>query len=1424
MKKRLLMVLVVMTLAGIALAQRADNLRLLFNFENVSGTSVTDPVSGVTAKLMGAATVVEVGKYHVLDLGNASGYLNMTAQAGALVKTLDDFTISACYYVDDEALLSGNGYFLWAFSTSPACTASAGKYMAYRLNAQRMATSTGGYGAESGIEVGAASAKGSWLSVVYRQSGAKGDLLINGKRVGQNTEMPVLSTTFTTVPAFCWLGRPPFSGDNYLRQTLIADFRIYDVALSDAEVQSLAAVARDVEQEYRYGTPGDPTALQTSVEEARAWVQTAIEGYAPNAIAEVQDAINVAEMEIAAGRASQSFLDERQQNLLTALSAAKTTMGFQPKQVFKQSGSYGFIHPGGLVSQQDIDRVKQLLDAGDTRIKQAWNILCANQYSSSEIQTWPTETVVRGGGSGENYMNAARGAAMAWQNALRWKIGGTRANADAAVRILMAWARGNKYVSGNSNLSLAAGIYGHELANAAELMRDYDGWSREDFEEFRQYMVKTWYNPSIDFLRRRHDTWLNARHSSVGQRPGHYWSNWGLCNALCVMSIGILCDDVHMYNQGVSFYKYDHVGTFKDRSSQTTIKNDGCNEFIGNLVPVVLKDERGPFGYLGQMQESGRDQGHALMALGLAIDICQVGLNQGDDLYAYMDDRIAAGIEHVAAYNFGDVDGGELPWITYNYADCGTAWQNAWVQAGGPNAGGKGEYRPFWDRALGYYEGQRGIRLQYAEQASAKICPDGGGGNYSQNSGGFDHLGFSTLTHYRPLVGSSQAITPLSGNIQYNGVTYQNQTNLGGLKYNYTVGKTKAIPADGAEITLQPQLPEGSDDSGQWLWNTGETTRNLTVKAARSYVYRVTYTAPNGTQSQQAFAIAVAGDAPADKMNAEVTVDGTTELVTEKTVLYGAAVTLSAETTTGWTDDFLWDNGQKSSAITIPSLTTSRQYTCQYTNQSGAVSETTFRLNVVPAIPTIDGSMFSGSAAQTQVLAGTTIILGLTIPAAVAPESVTWSDGTVGTTLTVSNVQNDQQFTATYQGQTYTYDIFVKGTSQSYYQLLTTDKGYQLVTSAEELEQLSSDHYFVLATDDADLLLSLQNAPKNGNKALVLSTPADFDNRGTLASLFQIETFDGGFTLRNIDYDGLTLQTEMDHPEQLRTHDQPFACEWSRLLMDYVDGAWVVENGRYTGNYLGLWTPANGLRQGEELACNKTGNDIVQLQIFAIGKSRFHTDYLMQSTDGKEKDATPLLQNPDFTGNGYGWTMTGTWGNQRYNGAVEVWHSNNFNISQKIYGLPDGKYTVTCQMVNGEGSNTAYLYATSGNVTQKAVVATSCKGSTFDAERNKMIASAERGKLSLDIQVQGGSLTLGIAEPSNGTTWLVWDNFTLTLKKNPTGDVNGDLIVDVADIGCVIDVMAGSATVTKAAADVNMDGAVDVADIASIIGIMATNP
>ncbi len=1387
--KRIVRTLLLMLLccAGSVVAQ-TEHLRMHLNFENVSGTSVVDTISGITAKTSGVAKVVEMGDFHVLDLGSGTGYLNLTNKTGLMLRTFDDFTISMYYCVDRNASLSGNGYFLWTFSQLSATTETVGSYFSYRLNAQRLATSMAGWGSEVGMELGVPSPQGRWIHILYRQHGTRGELFVDGTRVQQSSVMPRLKTDVTVNLQNCWLGRPHFTGDNYLKQTLISDFRLYDAALTDAEVGTLADGVAALNEAYLYSTPGDFTALNQTIKNCQDFLATATEDYAPNALSELRDELLVAEAEAEKGRAAQIYLDQLVAALSDKLLSVQQTKGYTPKQpIAYTAGEQGFVHPGALVTQADIDRAKKLIfeDKNEYMVR-AWDILCANQYSQVGATTWPTVNVQRGL-TGDNYMNAARGAAVAYQNALRWKISGDSAHAEAAVRTLMSWCNITEAVTGNTNISLAAGLYGYGFANAAELMRDYDGWSREDFERFKRWMVKVWYNPSIDFLRRRHDTWMNFRHPDCGERPGHYWSNWGLCNVLCVMSIGILCDDVHMYNQGVSFYKYDHQGTFQaDRSQLSMIINDGCNEFIGNLVPVVLPDERGPFGYLGQMQESGRDQGHAVMALCCALDVCQIGFNQGDDLYAYMNDRIAAGCEYVCAQNFAGVAPTDLPWILYEYADCAGVRGSSWKQPCADSRG-TGERRPNWDRIRGYYEGLRGVKMQYADKAAELLCPDGGGGNYNVNSGGFDHLGFSSLTNYRPLIDASEAITPLSGDIVYKGETYENQTNLGGLKYKYWRGPTNAIPADGADITLIPQLPDTVVDTGNWQWETGETTRQITVKAEKSYIYRVTYTAANGAQSTAAFAIAVSGDAQPDPMRQEITLNGVVEQVDEKTILRGNGLVLYAEAATGWTDDYLWNNGATGTIITLSNITQSRTYTCQFANQSGAVSEAHFKINVVPARQHIrvDGGDLQG--AQTEVFPTASVVLELEVPGGTLPTDITWSDGSHGTRYEIPSVEAPLVVTATFEDVTYTYTLTLKDASYTYYtDLLTTDNGYTHIMSTEQIDELADNHYFVLCADEADLMLHLDNGVQNGNKALFYEDAVA--PLSDITTLFTIEPFDGGYCLRNVDYDGLLLQTEMNAAWNIRTHDQPYGISWARFLLQSTGSAWTVENGTYPGNWLGLWTTDGGYLAGEELACNKTGDEVGHYQIFAIPRERFHKDYV--NTHGTEAAATPLditpfIATPDFAGNGWpGWSVTGTFGNQRFNGAAEVWHSTDFTMQQTIKGLPSGTYNISCQMANGEGSNTGYLFASTNmgdeSLEAKAVVTQSCAGSDFDTERDRMAANSGYGLLNVVAYVgDDGTLTFGLKEPSTDTTWLVFDNFRITYN-GPIPDAVDSISQDAA--------------------------------------------
>jgi len=293
-------------------------------------------------------------------------------------------------------------------------------------------------------------------------------------------------------------------------------------------------------------------------------------------------------------------------------------------------------------------------------------------------------------------------------------------------------------------------------------------------------------------------------------------------------------------------------------------------------------------------------------------------------------------------------------------------------------------------------------------------------------------------------------------------------------------------------------------------------------------------------------------------------------------------------------------------------------------------------------------------------------------------------------------------------------------------------------------------------------MLHLAPGKENGNQALYYRTATS--PTADLTSLFTLEPFEGGYCLRNVDHDGLLLQTEMNAPWNFRTHDQPRGISWARFLMRTTGGAWTIENGTYPGNWLGLWTPANGYADGEELACNKQGDEVGHFQIFAIPRATFHHQLLEGTSPEEPRDATVLIQNPTFEGNSWVlWDVQGTFGNQRFNGAAETWHSTGFQMKQTLTGLPIGPYKVSCQMANGDGENTGFLFATECGRTAQAVVSQSCVGSDFDSQRNRMAADERYGRLEVDAYVgEDGTLTFGLQEPTNGTTWLVFDNFQLT--------------------------------------------------------------
>lgn len=1030
MKRFRLLLMFVALLNALGIWAEEANLKLHFNFENATGNAVPEAVSGGTLKgtLQNNAKVEKMGKYHVLNLGSANGYFDMGAGAGKVIAGCTNFTISMYYYVNANQDISGLGNFLFTFSTQETCSSDAGCYYFYALNSQRFAASQAGYGSESSVNANVVSAKGRWVSVVYVLDGSNGTLYVDGQKM-LTAPMPKGNETFSnTSPIYNWIGRSPFAGDAYLANTKVADIRIYDKALTGGEVTRLALTADDYDNEFRHGTQGDLTKLNTTLEEASTIIKGDISIYTADAVAILSDTYEFIKAKSEKETLSQFMIDEYVEVLKTTIQNVKATEGlvFTDTELMPAYDSNrGFRHPGGLHTNADFERIKAQLAAGNEKVTKAYNILKNAEFAQPTCATWPVENIIRGGGSGQNYINAARGATIAYQNALRWKIEGNEACAKHAVDVLMAWANTCKGIGGDSNFALAGGLYGYEFAQAAELMRDYEGWKAKDFETFKRWMLDLWYPTIMRFQRSRNDTWRNWRYdaSHGGQRPGHYWSNWGLCNTLALMSVGILCDDAFIYNQAMSYYKYDQAELAKanypwpwaPENTETDKYNGGLNEYIDNLVPHVAEyaGETGAYGKVGQMQETGRDQGHAQMAAGLAVDICQTAWNQGDDLYSYHDNRIAAGLEFQAAYNF---DGREdLPWANYHYTDCHSAWHQAWVQEG-PNGGSRGEIRPYWARVIGHYEGVKGVKMPFSEIALEKMGIDGG--PTGAVSGPYDHMGYSVLTcTYDGIADEQHRPTLLTPKMEYDGKIIDHNE-LGGLENNYIINVNTALPK-GKTVKLMPQLPEGVVDTGKWNWNTGETTKDITVTTDKSFIYRAIYTNENGIKSEQMFSIAVNADCTPTTVSSSIYSNDTWVGTTEATVPCGSNVTLNVAGASGWGDG-KWSTGQTGTSITLSSLISDKEIKGQFINQGGLAQTITFRIHVKGLQPCalLNNRLVTDSLSLT-ANSNDALVLYAKVPSTIVNAKYEWSNGCTSKYLDLGEGLESGDYTLRVTGEGY---------------------------------------------------------------------------------------------------------------------------------------------------------------------------------------------------------------------------------------------------------------------------------------------------------------------------------------------------------------------------------------------------------------------
>lgn len=448
------------------------------------------------------------------------------------------------------------------------------------------------------------------------------------------------------------------------------------------------------------------------------------------------------------------------------------------------STSGAFVHPGLLHTQADFDRIAQKVAAQAQPWYAGWQVLASNGHTSLSWTPRPATTVYRGGTGPQNYPQLYGDIAAAYACALNWISTGNTAYADKAVQIMNAWSSTLQGLAGDSNVDLAAGIYGYEFAIVGEIMRSYSGLSAANLSAFQSMMLNCFYPINIDFLNRHNNTDIT-----------HYWANWDLCNMASIMAIGVLTDDHAMFDEAVNYY-------------QNGLGNGASAQAVYYLHP----------GYLGQWQESGRDQGHNNLGIGLCGAICEMAWNQGLDLYGYDNNRFLAGAEYVAKANLKQSDGTFLtvPYETYANVD---VKQTAFSTAS------QGDIRPIWALIYNHYVNRKGLAAPWSEKFALSIQPEGGGGNYGTTSGGYDQLGYGTLVFTRDPVSPAAAPSgvtawPTAGQVVLSWWGVAN-----GTSYNVKRAATSGGPYTTVTSGIADPLTYiDSPASGTWYYVVSATT------------------------------------------------------------------------------------------------------------------------------------------------------------------------------------------------------------------------------------------------------------------------------------------------------------------------------------------------------------------------------------------------------------------------------------------------------------------------------------------------------------------------------------------------------------------------------------------------------------------------
>ena len=359
-----------------------------------------------------------------------------------------------------------------------------------------------------------------------------------------------------------------------------------------------------------------------------------------------------------------------------------------------------FVHPGILHTTKSIERMRAQIADKEYPAYGSFELLKSHHCSQADYQPFgPFEVISRDGEFRHTKSKMEQDFSAVYQNALMWVLTGEKAHAEKSLDLLLGYAGTLKRIPETNDAPLLVGLEGLKIIYATEMLRHtYKKMTVVQFNEISR-MIRNVFLPVME----------NFYH-----RKPYTNGNWGPIVTKAYMAAAILWDNEEMYDKAVDFYLH---------------ANDN-----GTIAHYIS-------GNTGQIQESGRDQGHCMLGIGALATVCEIAWQQGDDLYSALDNRLMKGFEYVAKYNLGYN-------VPFAVGGGGGGGDSNWTEISDK---GKGRYMPVFEMVYNHFVIRKGMQMPYTEKVLQQIRPEG----YDRDQPAFGSLLFNearTKKNYVDLV------------------------------------------------------------------------------------------------------------------------------------------------------------------------------------------------------------------------------------------------------------------------------------------------------------------------------------------------------------------------------------------------------------------------------------------------------------------------------------------------------------------------------------------------------------------------------------------------------------------------------------------------------------------------------------------------